>query len=832
MIRKLVGLCTILSAIVVGLGLSDVMVLDPNGPQPSLSITEFMASNEHTLADQDEDPSDWIEIHNAETIAVDLDGWFLTDDRDNLTKWRFPNTTLAADGYLIVFASHKNRALTGSELHTNFRLDSSGEYLALVEPNGKTIACEYALQHLPQYEDVSYGLDAAQNGRYFTAPTPGARNGAAPADWGPILSAASHAPPLPTADDPLAVTVAVKGSLAPVNAVTLHYRVMYGNTMAIPMFDDGAHGDHAAQDGMYGAVIPNDAYQPGEMVRYYITATDAEDRTSRWPLFHDPIDSPEYLGTMIADPGSATLLPTLYWFVQDPAAAETSAGTRASVFYSSASPSIGSAQSDGVLYDNVLVRLRGYSAKRWPKKSLKFDFNQGHHLRFSPDQEPVEEINLNTTYSDKAYMRRVLAWETYRDVGLPSCTSFPMRVQQNGAFYGVFIFVEQPDKQYLERQGLDPDGAFYKIKHFNALTSATENVVKITRLDQGHEDLQALIDGIHLAGTARTNSLFDHVNVPAAINYQAAATVIQDQDQGHNNYYMYRDTEGTGEWMIVPWDKDLTFGLRYRGELSDIVAADEDPWSHPLSCYTENALIAALLDTPITREMFLRRLRTVMDERLQPPNTPVAGRHYERRVDQLFTQMQLDIVLDAARWPFAYGTPQTFTQAVERLKTDYLAVRRVHLYNTHGPGNGGIPGTDDRAGRLYARIPGAQPPATRLRFGTLGFAPLPGDQEYLTLTNPNPYAVDISNWTIAGPVEYTFQPGVVIPAGGTLYVSPDVVAFRTRAASPTGGEGHFVQGNYEGRLSNAGGLLRLYNADGKRVASKLFLDLGLFNTRP
>jgi hypothetical protein len=64
---------------------------------------------------------------------------------------------------------------------------------------------------------------------------------------------------------------------------------------------------------------------------------------------------------------------------------------------------------------------------------------------------------------------------------------------------------------------------------------------------------------------------------------------------------------------------------------------------------------------------------------------------------------------------------------------------------------------------------------------------------------------------------------VVIPAGGTLYVSPDVVAFRSRALSPTGGEGHFVQGNYRGQLSDLGGTIRLYRADGSFVTAKSFL---------
>ncbi|NQU23165.1 MAG: lamin tail domain-containing protein, partial [Candidatus Nealsonbacteria bacterium] len=53
-------------------------------------ISEFMAVNNHTLADEDGDFSDWIEIHNPAATPIDLDGWYLTDKADNLTKWQFP----------------------------------------------------------------------------------------------------------------------------------------------------------------------------------------------------------------------------------------------------------------------------------------------------------------------------------------------------------------------------------------------------------------------------------------------------------------------------------------------------------------------------------------------------------------------------------------------------------------------------------------------------------------------------------------------------------------------------------------------------------------------
>lgn len=123
-----------------------------------LSITEFMAGNSDTLDDQDGEASDWVEIHNASQAAVDLNGWHLTDDADDLAKWSFPSVSIPAGGYLVVFASGKDRAVSGSELHTNFRLEAAGEYLALIQPDGVTIASEFEPEYPPQASDVSYGL--------------------------------------------------------------------------------------------------------------------------------------------------------------------------------------------------------------------------------------------------------------------------------------------------------------------------------------------------------------------------------------------------------------------------------------------------------------------------------------------------------------------------------------------------------------------------------------------------------------------------------------------------------------------------------------------------
>jgi hypothetical protein len=120
-------------------------------------ISEFMASNTKTIKDDFGRYSDWIEIYNGGSAPVNLGGWSLTDETNNLAKWKFPSTNLNARAFMVVFASGDDRKVAGGALHTNFKLDAAGEFLALVKPDGVTVTTQFAPAYPKQYADVSWG---------------------------------------------------------------------------------------------------------------------------------------------------------------------------------------------------------------------------------------------------------------------------------------------------------------------------------------------------------------------------------------------------------------------------------------------------------------------------------------------------------------------------------------------------------------------------------------------------------------------------------------------------------------------------------------------------
>ena len=154
-----------------------VITTEKNEPvrNGNLYVSEFCARNDSTLEDEDKETSDWIEIHNGKDSAINLEGYFLTDNTEDLTKWEFPAVTLDSNEYLVVFASGKNRRDPNSELHSNFSLAGESGQLAFIAADGKTILSEFNYEE--QVEDVSYGeLGTDRTFGYFDNPTPGSSN--------------------------------------------------------------------------------------------------------------------------------------------------------------------------------------------------------------------------------------------------------------------------------------------------------------------------------------------------------------------------------------------------------------------------------------------------------------------------------------------------------------------------------------------------------------------------------------------------------------------------------------------------------------------------------
>jgi len=144
-------------------------------------INEIMAINNHSLADEHGEYNDWIELYNSTEQPLDLGGLYLSDNPENLCKYRIPTnsantTTIAAGGYLILWADEQSDQ---GPLHTNFKLTGMGERLTLVNISveGDTAIID-SVSYGIQSTDASYGRsqDGVAPWKIFYFPTPGLSN--------------------------------------------------------------------------------------------------------------------------------------------------------------------------------------------------------------------------------------------------------------------------------------------------------------------------------------------------------------------------------------------------------------------------------------------------------------------------------------------------------------------------------------------------------------------------------------------------------------------------------------------------------------------------------
>ncbi|MEO5915884.1 MAG: lamin tail domain-containing protein [Luteolibacter sp.] len=801
-------------------------------PAGQLMIAEFLTKNAGGQEDEDHDTPDWIELVNPGTASVNLAGWALTDDPSKPRRWVLPSLILSPGARKLVFASGKNRTVAAGTLHTDFKLADDGGYLALSDPSGNLV---HVFDGYPNQEgNVSFGLLATgkpsdgRAGWRYLSPTPAAAQSTAYS--GAAISSMNWSPAAPLAGNPITVTIRTSPEAVLTTPPVLYYRVMYGSDIPMNFADDGLHGDGAAGDLLWGAVIPSGA-TAGQMVRWRASLV-SKSVTSRWPINSTgSLPLPVYEGTVIGGNTAGQALPVYQVFVSgytfpvntSQSGIDSTGGGRGAVF------------GYGKLYDNVLIRIKGTTSLNLFKRSHRIDFNPGRDFEWSPDHPAQRELNMNSEYNDPSYLRQNQQLWMHRDSGNAGTLHFPVRMLMNGVNWQLAFHSYSADSELIETMGLDPRGALYKQVGQLDTNAGGE---KKTRKWETNADYTAFKAGIYSGATAATKSLyvFDNLNLPATINYLAVARLAQEADDVWANMVIYRDSDGTGEWRPIPFDLNLSFGqLFYGGSSANTVihATDDANKSHPLygssTCLSNtgnigqwNRLYDAIIQNPVTREMLLRRIRTLTDRYL---STTAATSSLETNFNTIGALIGPDADIDRTRWGWppnsgAYGLGPNISpaQGLATLKTSFLAPRRTHFYTTHSINN--LSKTLGTGNNNKAGIPDAQIASPVVTFGAVLAHPTGNqDQEYIQLNNPGTAAIDISDWTLrssGGP--FKFKGGTVIPAAGSIYISPNVVAFRNRTVSPKKNENRLVVGPYSGHLSQYGENLRLENATGGLVA--------------
>lgn len=181
-------------------------------PTTNLVINEVQSKNDTTIADENGEFDDWIEIYNLESTPIDLAGYYLSDSPSNPLKWRIPSTgasktTVPANGFILFWADED---LSQGENHVDFKLKGTDQVI-LTAPDALTIIQSISFTDLET--DTSYGAetDAASNYVVFTETTPNATNNTSLSITEEKLVKYISIYPNPTKDE---INISVSGNLS------------------------------------------------------------------------------------------------------------------------------------------------------------------------------------------------------------------------------------------------------------------------------------------------------------------------------------------------------------------------------------------------------------------------------------------------------------------------------------------------------------------------------------------------------------------------------------------------------------------------------------------
>ena len=441
------------------------------------------------------------------------------------------------------------------------------------------------------------------------------------------------------------------------------------------------------------------------------------------------------------------------------------------------------------------------------------------------------QASVVAEYCDPAYVRQSLAFHLFRKTGNLVPFHYPVRVNLNGEFYQLAFHSARFSDELIEDQyGLDPRG--YGYKNSGCLTPNLTNWVSCEKKtpDDGDETSSAAKAPLKAWTTAFGSSLRNDAddqavvtrevvrtfNLPAWINYLAAARITMECDDNWANLSTYWDKYGTGTWMPLGYDMNQSWGhiyyTQWNGTKNGLYAELDQHKAHPLfggrriishvsngnpsaqkdGGYGENYAMEAVWQSTKFRRLYLRRLRTLMDTELGAPGTPKEETPVWQYVVAVTNATWECAQLDYAKWrahesdlpagssgtfwtktgTYAWSGKVEHAQGVDDLWTQYIVPRRRHLYETHS-----IHNTAKGVGygqNLSAGIPDAQFASTIL---LAGFELVSLTTDDLMIFNGNAEAVDLSGWRLGGAVDWTFPAGTVVDAGDTITVVRDRAAW-------------------------------------------------------
>ncbi len=261
---------------------------------------------------------------------------------------------------------------------------------------------------------------------------------------------------------------------------------------------------------------------------------------------------------------------------------------------------------DGAPYPQVGLRKKGFLGSLSEEKpSLKVKLDE-----YVPGQEirGLDKLTFNNSQQDPSYLRQCLAYDLFRDAGVPAPRCNFAHLTLNGDDLGLFVHVESLDKEFLEKNFDDPSGKMYEgtLSDFRPEFDGTFDL-KTDDVVDDRSEIDGLVDALaEPDDSALLTRLEPLVDLDAFDTFWAMEVLTRHWDgyaSNTNNFYLYVDPD-TGRFQFIPWGVDGAFGPN---------PLLPDGTAPPISVFATGVLARRLYLHPQGQADYVDRLRSLLD---------------------------------------------------------------------------------------------------------------------------------------------------------------------------------------------------------------------------
>ena len=264
---------------------------------------------------------------------------------------------------------------------------------------------------------------------------------------------------------------------------------------------------------------------------------------------------------------------------------------------------------DGEEFRQVGIRAKGNNSLRLTEDyglcrySLKLEFDQ---FLDGGNYYGLDKFSLDASFQDNSYLKTYMVYDMMDFMGVPTPLCSFAQVTVNGADWGLFLAIEEPEEAFARRSFGEEHGKLYKpdyrslaeenadvaLAYIDEDPDSYPGIFENAKFEVTEADQRRLIEALRILSTGET--LETAIHVEEVLRYFVVQVFVMNWDSyiGHtgHNYFLY---EEDGILSILPWDYNLAFGTYALG-MSDPI---RDP----------DILINYPIDTPAEGEIMLRR---------------------------------------------------------------------------------------------------------------------------------------------------------------------------------------------------------------------------------